>query len=157
MMAWSSEFSTAVEGYHILTGGTSWSEQRQDKLRWQPGWEELTSTEQGPTSGSHHAALPCAAVSRAGPSVWNTSSNPWSSWLLSPSRFRLECQLLGHASLNTGAKAGLWLVSLLCSASHTALPLVLEAKSSLIYTTICHWTHSTLPHARSGPQCCQHA
>lgn len=39
-----------------------------DKLWWQPGWEELTSTEQGPTSGSHHAALPCAAVSRAGPS-----------------------------------------------------------------------------------------
>ena len=36
---------------------------------------ELTSTEQGPTSGSHHAALPCAAVSRVGPSVWNIYSN----------------------------------------------------------------------------------
>lgn len=37
-MAWSSEFSTAVEGYHVLSGGTLWSEQRQGKLWWQPGW-----------------------------------------------------------------------------------------------------------------------
>lgn len=98
---------------------------------------------------------PCAAVSRVGPSVWNMSSNPWCSRLLSSSRSRLERQLLGDASLNTEAKAGLWLVSSLCSASHTALPLVLEAKPSLIYIIICHWTHSTLPHARPGPQCCQ--
>ena len=38
MMAWSSEFSTALEGYHVLSGGTSWLEQRQDKLWWKPGW-----------------------------------------------------------------------------------------------------------------------
>ena len=56
MMAWSSESYTAVEGYHIVGGEASWSEQRQDKLWLQPGWEELTSTEQGATSRWHHAA-----------------------------------------------------------------------------------------------------
>lgn len=84
---------------------------------------ELTSTEQGPTSGSHHAALPCAAVSRVGPSVWNIYSNPWSSWLLSSSRSRLECQLLGDASLNTAAKALTLvnLITLLCFPHSAAL------------------------------------
>lgn len=83
--------------------------------------------------------------------------NPWSSWLLSSSRFRLERQLLGDASLNTGAKlqdSGWSSFSALLPTQHCHGS---GSKIPLIYITICHWTHSTLPHARSGPQRCQHA
>lgn len=117
--------------------------------------EELTSTEQGPTSGSHHAALPCAAVSCAGPSVWNMFSNPWSSWLLSV----VQVSDLNVSSLDMllwtqePKQDSVSLITLLCFLHSTALG---SGSKILPYLHYHLSLDSPRCHARSGPQL-QHA
>lgn len=78
MMAWSSEFSRQWRVIISSLGEHHGGAKGRTSYGGNQAGRSSPSTEQGPTSGSHHAALPCAAVSRAGPSVWNNFSNPWS-------------------------------------------------------------------------------